>query len=151
MKRILQIALLAIVVLSLVWLIVPRQSTTDASSSSTTAAPAEYVAYYFHRTARCVTCLKIERSAHDVIFREFADQLREGKLLFLPTDVEAAGNEHFIKDYELVSQALVLVNYEDGKVARSRNLDRIWDLVGDSAQFDQYVRHEVATFVGPTP
>lgn len=151
MKRIIQIALLAVVAISLIWLVMPHQSKVDATSASTTAAPAEYVAYYFHRTARCVTCLKIEHSAHDVIFREFADQLREGKLLFLPTDVEATGNEHFIKEYELVSQALVLVNYDDGTVVRSRNLDRIWDLVGDSAQFNQYVRHEVATFLGTTP
>lgn len=151
MKRFIQIALLAVVALSIVWLVVPRQSNTDASSVNATAAPAEYVAYYFHRTARCVTCLKIEHSAHDVIFRDFASQLREGELLFLPTDVEAVGNEHFIKDYELVSQALVLVKYDDGKVERSRNLDRIWDLVSDSAQFDEYVRHEVATFLGSTP
>lgn len=151
MKRIVQIALLAVVVISIIWLVTPRQSKTDATSVTATTAPAEYVAYYFHRTARCVTCLKIEHSAHDVIFRDFADQLREGKLLFLPTDVEAVGNEHFIKDYELVSQALVLVNYDDGKVVRSRNLERIWDLVGDSAQFDEYVRHEVATFLGTTP
>lgn len=150
MKRALQIVLLAVVAASIIWLILPRQSRTDASSVSA-GAPAEYVAYYFHRTARCVTCLKIEHSAHDVIFRDFGDQLRAGKLLFLPTDVEAAGNEHFIKDYELVSQALVLVKYSDGKPMQSRNLDQIWDLVGDGPQFDQYVHDEVAAFLGMTP
>jgi hypothetical protein len=150
MKRFLQIALLAVVAISTIWLIVPRHSTTDASSDSG-AAPAEYVAYYFHRTARCFTCLKIENAAHDVIFRDFADQLHEGRFLFVPTDVEAPENEHFIKDYDLVSQALVLVKHDGGKVERSRNLDRIWDLVGDSAQFDQYVHDEVARFLGATP
>jgi hypothetical protein len=150
MRRILQFTLLAIVAASVVWLVLPRGSKTDASSVSDTA-PAEYVAHYFHRTARCFTCLKIENSAHDVIFRDFADQLKEGKLLFLPTNVEASGNEHFIKDYDLVSQALVLVKYDGKGVERSRNLDRIWDLVGDSAGFDQYIHDEVATFLGLTP
>lgn len=148
MKRLIQIALLAVVVLSIVWLIVPRQSKTDVDSASAATAPAEYVAYYFHRTARCVTCLKIEQSAHDVILRDFAEQLKAGKLLFLPTNVESHGNEHFVNDYELVSQALVLVRYDGAKPAQARNLDRIWDLIGDSDQFDQYVHHEVASFLG---
>ncbi len=150
MKRALQIALLAVVAVSIIWLISPRQSKTDASSTSA-GAPAEYVAYYFHRTARCVTCLKIERTAHDVIFRDFPNQLRNGTLLFLPTNVESAGNEHFIKDYELVSQALVLVKYGDGKPVQSRNLDRIWDLVGDKPEFEKYVHDEVAIFLGMNP
>lgn len=150
MKRILQITLLAIVAASVVWLALPRGTKTDASSASD-SAPAEYVAHYFHRTARCYTCLKIEHFAHDVIFRDFAGQLKEGKLLFLPTNVEASGNEHFVKDYELVSQALVLVKYDGTRVERSRDLDRIWDLVGDSARFDQYIHDEVATFLGQTP
>jgi hypothetical protein len=147
MKRIVQFALLALVVLSIVWLVVPRNSATDATSVSA-SPPAEYVAYYFHRTARCATCLKIESTAHDVIFRDFAVALREGKLLFLPTNVEAAGNEHYIKDYELVSQSLVLVRYSDGRVESSRNLDRVWELVGDSASFDRYLHDELATFLG---
>jgi hypothetical protein len=145
-----QIGLLAVVVLSIVWLIVPRQSKTDAASTNV-AAPAEYVAYYFHRTARCVTCLKIENAAHDVIFRDFASQLKGGKLLFLPTNVESVGNEHFIEDYELVSQALVLVKYDDGKPIQSRNLDQIWDLVGDKPEFERYVYDEVAMFLGMNP
>lgn len=151
MKRALQIALLAVVVISIIWLILPRQNKTDASSVNASAAPAEYVAYYFHRTARCVTCLKIEHNAHDVIFRDFAGQLKDGKLLFLPTNVESVGNEHFIKDYELVSQALVLVKYDDGKPIQSRNLDRIWDLIGDKPEFEQYVHDEVAMFLGMNP
>lgn len=150
MKRMIQIGLLAVVALSVVWLVVPRQSKTDAAPVNV-AAPAEYVAYYFHRTARCVTCLKIENAAHDVIFRDFATQLRDGKLLFLPSNVEASENEHFIKDYQLVSQALVLVRYAEGKPVQSRNLDRVWDLIGDEIQFDQYVHNQVASFLGITP
>lgn len=150
MKRAIQIALLAVVVVSIIWLILPRQTKTDASSINA-GAPAEYVAYYFHRTARCVTCLKIENNAHDVIFRDFAGQLKDGKLLFLPTNVESVGNEHFIRDYELVSQALVLVKYDDGKPVQSRNLDRVWDLIGDKPEFEQYVHNEVASFLGMNP
>lgn len=150
MKRILQISLLTVVIASVVWLVLPRGTKTDASSVSDTA-PAEYVAHYFHRTARCYTCLKIEYFAHHVILRDFADQLKQGKLLFLPTNVEVSGNEHFVNDYDLVSQALVLVKYDGTRVEQSRDLSRIWDLVGDSAGFDQYIHDEVATFLGQTP
>lgn len=150
MKRTLQFVLLAIVVASIVWLLIPRRDAGE-STATVAAAPAEYVAYYFHRTARCVTCLKIEHAAHDAIFANFTPSLRAGKLLFLPTNVEAAGNEHFIKDYELVSQALVLVQYREGKPVRSRNLDKVWDVIGDSTQFADYVTGEVATFMGITP
>jgi hypothetical protein len=150
MKRTLQFVLLAIVVASIVWLLIPRRDAGE-STATVAAAPAEYVAYYFHRTARCVTCQKIERAAHDAIFANFTPSLRAGKLLFLPTNVEAPGNEHFIKDYDLVSQALVLVQYQNGGPVRSRNLDKVWDVIGDSAQFADYVVGEVAAFMGITP
>jgi hypothetical protein len=150
MKRILQFTLLAIVIISVLWLVIPRGAGTG-SPAATGPAPAEYVAYYFHRTARCVTCLKIEAQSHDAIFAGFGPALREGRLLFIPTNVEVSGNEHFIKDYNLVSQALVLVKYDNGKVTAWRDLDRIWDLVGDDAEFTEYVQAEVGAFLGTTP
>ncbi len=152
MTKTVRYLLLAIVAVSLIWLLLPRAATQRSEGEvSSTAAPAKHVAYYFHRTARCQTCLTIEAYAHDAVFQNFEKRLRSGDLLFLPTNVEATGNEHFVRDYELVSQALVLVEYDGSRVKRWKNLDRIWDLVGDSTQFAQYVQGEVEAFVGPTP
>lgn len=106
--------------------------------------------YYFHRTARCPTCLKIEALAKQEVEASFATELKRGDLKFLSLNVEEAGNEHFVKDYELVAQALVLVEYRNGVAQRSRNLEAIWDLVGTEAEFNRYVRDEVRTFVAST-
>ena len=152
MTKTVRYLLLAIVAISLIWLLLPKGSTQRSEAEITsTAAPARHVAYYFHRTARCRTCLTIEAYAHDAIFQDFQKQLRNGDLLFLPTNVEATGNEHFVKDYNLVSQALVLVEYDGSHVKRWKNLESVWDLVDDSTQFTQYVKGEVEAFVGPTP
>jgi hypothetical protein len=151
MTKIVRYLLLAIVAVSLIWLLLPKGAAErSATESAASATPAKHVAYYFHRTARCSTCLTIEAYAHDVVFQNFEPQLRSGDLLFLPTNVELAGNEHFVKDYDLVAQALVLVEYDGPRVKRWKNLDRIWDLVGDSTQFAQYVHDEVGSFVGST-
>jgi len=149
-KRTITIALMAFVLVSVVWLIArevsPKRPAADSTAPSIAAR--QVTVYYFHRTARCPTCLKIEALAKQEVETSFAAELKHGDMRFASINVEEAGNEHFIKDYELVSQALVLVDYRGGVQQRWKNLDAIWDLVDYEEDFARYVRDEVRLFTG---
>jgi hypothetical protein len=150
-KKALTIALTAFVLASVVWLVVREVSPKRTGADATPAAAGRQVTvYYFHRTARCPTCLKIEALAKQEVEASFATELKRGDLKFLSLNVEEAGNEHFVKDYELVTQAVVLVDYRDGVQQRWRNLEAIWDLVHTEEDFNRYIRDEVQAFVGST-
>ncbi len=112
------------------------------STNKAAELPREYVAYYFHRTIRCPTCLSIESQSRDAINLLFPDRVS-----FHPVNIEEPGNEHFEKDFSLETQSLVLVEMTSEEVVRWKLLPKTWELVDDPLEFKKYVVREVATFV----
>ncbi len=121
----------------------------DTSQSKATDSPGnvEVVAYYFHRTHRCRTCLAIERNAHDAIKWYYSKELEQGKLRFIPLDMEKSENQHFVKDYQLYTSSLVLVRSRNGKQEKWENLQEVWLLVRDMEKFYKYVKENVDRFL----
>lgn len=103
-------------------------------------------AYYFHGTMRCSTCHKLEQYSKEAIESNFKSKLASGKLEFKVVNVNEKTNEHFVSDYQLYTKALVLSLVKDGKEIRSKNLNKIWELVGNKDKFIEYVKEEVANF-----
>ena len=104
------------------------------------AAAAKVVAYYFHGNFRCITCRTIEAYSEEAITKGFADELASGRLAWRVVNTDEPENKHFVRDFELVTKSLVLVEYRDGKVTRRENLQQIWQLVRDKERFLDYVR-----------
>lgn len=116
---------------------------------SAASVPADgIVAYYFHGEFRCSTCRKLEALSKEAIEGAFGDELKSGSLRFEIVNMETPETEHFVKDFQLVTKSLVLVEYKDGKVIRWKNLPDIWKLVRNDAAFIDYVRKETEAFLG---
>ncbi len=105
------------------------------------------VAYYFHTRIRCASCMKIESLSGKVIRERFPGELRTGLLAFREVNVEEPGNRHFIDDYRLTSQSLVIVEYRDGRQIRWKNLEKVWILLGSEKEFLPYVQEGVSSFL----
>ncbi|MCP4452727.1 MAG: hypothetical protein GY809_14790, partial [Planctomycetes bacterium] len=103
--------------------------------------------YYFHRTVRCATCNTFEAYTRQVMDSAFADPQADGRLEMVSVNYETAANEHFVKDFQLTSNAVVLVRLEAGQVTQWKNLDQIWNLVKDAPAFSTYVQSETQTFL----
>jgi len=102
------------------------------------------IAYYFRGEKRCATCLKLEAYAKDALDRHFDDAMKSGRIAWRVVNVERPGNSHFVNDFQLVTKSVVLVSMKDGRQAEWRNLERIWELVGDKSAYIEYVRQNVA-------
>lgn len=127
-------------------MIVVRNSKQAPSSASATAEVSErarVVGYYFHRTQRCPTCLRIEELAGEIVKNHFADQLKSGDLKWKIVNIEKEGNEHYETDFNLSVQSIVLVNYAGGKQSGWKNLDLIWEKINDEPEFEHYILAEV--------
>jgi hypothetical protein len=105
------------------------------------------IAYYFHTTYRCASCRAIEAYSREAIESAFAGQLKDGRLLWKVVNVEAKGNEHFVKDYGLYTKSLVLVNETRGKAAEWKNLEKVWQLLQDKGKFLRYVQDETRRYL----
>jgi hypothetical protein len=111
------------------------------------AQGAHVIAYYFHGTMRCPTCHKLEQYSKEAIETNFKDALASGKLEFKVVNVEDKGNEHYGSDYQLYTKSLILSLVKDGKQIKWKNLDKIWEYVGNKQRFIDYVKAEVADFL----
>jgi len=105
------------------------------------------IAYYFHRTQRCPTCLSIEAYAEEALKDAFPQALTAGELEWYAVNVEEPANERFVEDYQLTSSELVLVDTENGEEKEWRNLTRVWELVDDELEFKAYVEAEARAFL----
>lgn len=107
------------------------------------SANVQVIAYYFHDTVRCETCLKIERQARAAIEWRFPLEVAEKRLEFKPVNYDKPENAHFLRDYKLPCPSLVVVRQKAGKDERWKLLDKTWEHIQNPFRFDEYVEGEV--------
>ncbi len=149
-KTILSALLLTFVAASIVALIVKESRSKRsplAPVAVTQPAAHKIIAYYFHGNVRCMTCRAIEAQTQETLQSQFADALRTGLLEWCVVNIDVDGNEHFIKDYELTTRSVVLVELKDGKQTRWSNLPRVWELVHNPLAFSDYIATETRRYL----
>jgi hypothetical protein len=65
--------------------------------------------YYFHRTARCVTCKTVEAEARKDIEMLYADQVKSGKISFTALNLEETTGKTIGDRLGVNSQTLLIV------------------------------------------
>jgi len=162
-KKIVSVILLAFVAASAGWLVVRQgQSSEDGNQSvpgsmegATVSGPEagadvnpdRVVVYYFHTTARCPTCHKIENYTREAVEQKFGEEIEEGMMEFRSVNIEEQGNKHFIKDYKLHTKSVVVSDMKSGKETRWKNLAKVWELVGNKENFFRYIEDEVDLYL----
>lgn len=112
------------------------------------SAPDNYiVVYYFHTTLRCPTCYKIEQYTHEAVEKYFDKEIKTGTISFKAVNVEQEKNQHYVKDYQLFSKAVVISLIKGGKEVTYNNLSKIWEYVGDKAKFYEYIKTEITQYL----
>lgn len=109
--------------------------------------PAKVIAYYFHGSFRCPTCINMEKYLREAIDSNFKDALASSRLEFKAVNVEDRGNEHFVDEYKLYTKTLILSLVKDGKEVKSKNLDKIWEYARNRQKFIDYVTSEISGFM----
>jgi hypothetical protein len=121
---------------------------TDQGVAAPMSTPSQLVVYYFHGNARCPSCYKLEQYAKEALEQNFANELKSGKIVFKIINIDQAGNDHFVTDYQLYTKSVVLSLVRDGKQVKYKNLEKVWDLLRDQNRYHEYVRDEIKPFLG---
>ena len=103
--------------------------------------------YYFHRTARCPTCITIELNAHQVIQDNFQKQIADGRLMWMPINLDEPGGEEFEKELDIGISTLVVAKILDGNRIEYKKLNEVWTLLRDQEGFSKYVTDEINKFL----
>lgn len=105
------------------------------------------IAYYFHPTARCTSCINIENFSKEAVESVFKKENKAGKITFQPVNIEDSVNDHYIYDYNLTSSSLVLVLYKNNVQIEWFNLDKVWTYSDNREQFINYVKPIIKQFL----
>jgi hypothetical protein len=95
---------------------------------------AEVIVNYFHSTIRCETCLLIEDITGMILEDEFAEELEKGTLIWQPMDVDTPENSHFVKEFDLASNELLIRNSRTDGVFIE--VPDPWKLINDYPKFE---------------
>lgn len=143
-KKLLTYMLLTFVGVAVAVMLIRENRAPSAAAVQDVAETSALVVYYFHGNMRCVTCNKFEALVKETLAERFGDETAKGRLTLQIVNVDKPENEHFIKDYGLTTQSVVLAKGGD-----FRNLDQIWTVIdqGD-AKFKEYVAQNIREMLG---
>lgn len=102
---------------------------------------------YFHNSIRCFTCRKIEELSAEIVKNNFADELKNGTLIWRVINVDEPENQHYADDYKLYTKSLIVSEMQQGKEIRWKNLEKIWTLIRDDAKFEAYITSEIQDWI----
>jgi hypothetical protein len=136
----------AITILFLV-IMMPHGGIGPTSAQEIPDSESQVVAYYFHRTFRCQTCLKIEDLAKNSITGHLASDIDSGELAWQSNNIEKPEFAHFEEEFNIEGPSLVITRYADGKLQEWIILERVWDLTEDPKEFDEYVTGAVEKYL----
>ncbi len=123
-----------------------NQSFSD-ENKEITLKKSKTIIYYFHSSIRCETCNKLEDFTKNAVMKYFSKEI-DGAIIELKIiNIDDKENEHFIKDYDLYMQAVILSKIVDDKEIMNINLDKIWDLVENKEKYYLYIEQEIKEFM----
>lgn len=106
-------------------------------------AKVEIDVYYFHATARCQGCLKIEDYTFSSINKNYEKELKNGSIKIQSIDFLEPENEKYQTKYGFDTQALIISKKVDGREVEWKNLDKIWDYSNSFKKYEKYVKKEI--------
>lgn len=74
---------------------------------------------YFHGKQRCATCMAIEKNAKEVVNTLFANELKNGTVVFKTVDISTQEGEKIADKYEVTWSSLFVNKWKDGKESRN--------------------------------
>lgn len=125
-----------------------KQNAAPAAKANPVTAEKKLQVYYFMTTYRCRSCTFIEQTTRQALDEQFAAEQKSGRIQFNMINIDETQNKHFVDEYGLYTKSVVLSDLKGGKQQRWKNLDKVWNLIGDEGAFKAYIIKEVNTYLG---
>ena len=124
-----------------------KEPSQNAVSSEKKVIQHKVVAYYFHGNMRCMTCRTIEAYTKEAIDTAFAEDIKNRRLEWKVINVDESENEHFVRDFQLVTRSVVIQELSNGRPTRWKNLKQVWQLVRNKGAFLKYIQDETRAYL----
>jgi hypothetical protein len=107
----------------------------------------QVVVYYFHRKFRCQSCEVLESTLMNTMQVTYSNHFGAGRLAMCIINVDDPENRHYLEQFEILSNSIVIVEKKSGVILRYKNLESIWDVSEDREAVTQLLQTEVSDFL----
>ena len=118
-----------------------------AEEPATTNAIVLPIVYYFHRTARCHTCLSMETWTSQAVAQANSGE-STAPIAWRAVNLDEPANAHFADDFHLTFGTVVVAENREGNAVRWKKLEQAWAFSADETTFSQYLESEFGPFFG---
>ena len=110
MKKNLQLAIITVVAVAAATLLFAFRGGNGVEEKKTTILSGERIeVLYFHLTRRCVTCQAVENVAREAVHEIYADEIKNGKIVFRSLNIEDESSEADAQRVGAAGQCLLIV------------------------------------------
>ncbi len=120
------------------------QSTQNKAVATATKTKTDKIEVLdFHNTHRCRTCLSIEKATREVLEKDFADEMKSGKITFQLINADDDKNLAIIKKFGAFGSSLYLNVWRENEDRAVDLTDFAFMTVGDEAKFKKELREKI--------
>ena len=113
MKKYLPLMIIGIVaVAAITALFAFRTEGTEKGNKAAVSAGDMVEVFYFHLTRRCVTCQAVENVSRDAVSEIYADEIKQGKVIFRALNIEDKATETVAERAQATGQCLLVISGE---------------------------------------
>ena len=113
MKKYLPLMIIGIVaVAAITALFAFRTEGTQKGNKAAVSAGDMVEVFYFHLTRRCVTCQAVENVSRDAVSEIYADEIKQGKVIFRALNIEDKATEPEAERAKATGQCLLIISGE---------------------------------------
>lgn len=100
------------------------------------------IAYYFHISRRCYSCVRMQELSQIAIEEGFAKEIESGLVEYKTVNLDPQENRHYLKQFNLTNPTVIIVIEEIGAYGEYENLTRVWQLYNNPDAFIEYIQTE---------
>ena len=85
----------------------------------------QVVVYQFHRRFRCPSCHELEAIITKTLNTYYSGDLESGRVVFEIVNLDDKSSKHFIKEFDLLYNTVIIEDVRGGRQTRFKNLEKI--------------------------
>lgn len=123
------------------------ENSNDYPMSSAETVADKLEVYYFHSTARCVSCRTIGQYVKETMEQNYSQQIAEGKIDYREINVEESENFDIASKFRASGSSLK-INKIIGEQDNIEEDKMVWRLMGDEDKFKSYLITKIDSYLG---
>jgi len=102
---------------------------------------------HFHTTHQCWSCISVGKYALQTIKGKFAEEYKNGKIVFKEINIDLPENSEIVKKYQVTGSSLFINSIIGEKDNIKEDVD-VWRYVSDENQFISYFQNKLNKLLG---